>query len=73
MTEPRKPTITTSGLDPSIARVLEPVRQSLEMLTGARSGIKELDGLHTNASLSDVINKINEIISRLNASGTNHV
>lgn len=73
MSEPRKPTITTAGLDPSVARVLEPVRQSIEMLTGGRSGIKELSGLPQEATLRDAIGKINEIISRLNASGTNHV
>lgn len=73
MSEPRKPTITTSGIDPQIARVLEPVRQSIEMLTGVRAGIKELKGLPQGASMNDVVEKINEIISRLNASGTNNV
>lgn len=73
MAEPRKPTIVVSGIDPQIARVLEPVRQSIEMLTGVRAGIKELKGLPQGASMNDVVEKINEIISRLNASGTNNV
>ena len=73
MAEPRKPTITTSGIDPQIARILEPVKQSIEMLTGVRSGLKELDGLPREASLTEAVAKINEIIARLNASGTNHV
>ena len=73
MSEPRKPTITTAGLDPTAARVLEPVRQTIEMLTGARAGIKELKGLPREASLDDAVGKINEIIARLNASGTNNV
>lgn len=73
MAEPRKPTITTSGIDPQIARILEPVKQSIEMLTGVRNGLKELDGLPREASLTEAVAKINEIIARLNASGTNHV
>ena len=73
MAEPRKPTITTSGIDPQLARVLEPVKQSIEMLTGVRNGLKELDGLPREASQAEVVAKINEIIARLNASGTNHV
>ena len=73
MAEPRKPTITTSGIDPQIARILEPVKQSIEMLTGVRNGLEELDGLPREASLTEAVAKINEIIARLNASGTNHV
>ena len=73
MAEPRKPTITTSGIDPQISRVLEPVKQSIEMLTGGRSNVKELVGLKTDAKLEDVIMKVNEVIARLNASGTDHV
>lgn len=73
MSEPRKPAITTFGLEPELSRAIEPIRQSIEMLTGARSGIKELRGLGSEATLKDVISKLNEVISRLNASGNNHV
>lgn len=73
MTEPRKPTVTTAGIDPSLARALEPVKQCLELITGARSGVNELVGLRRESTLNDVVAKINEIISRINASGKNHV
>lgn len=66
---PRKPTIVTVGLKPELARALEPVKQSIEMLTGARVGTPELYGLPQKTSGMALIGKVNEIISRLNASG----
>ena len=69
MTEARKPAITTSGLDPKIARALEPIRQTLEMLTGVRSNVRELKGLGKDASQEQIVNAINAIMARLNASG----
>lgn len=69
MQEGRKPSITTAGLPPQIARVLEPVKQSIEMITGARAGISEIKGLQAGASLEEVVKKVNEIIARINASG----
>ena len=67
MAEPRKPNINTSGLDPRLAKVMEPVKQSIDMLTGARLG--ELKGLSKDAGNETIVAKINEIIARLNASG----
>lgn len=80
MAEPRKPVITTSGLNPELARVLEPIKQSMEMLTGSRSGVTEIkgaakfsakDGLskETCDALNVLVRKINQIAARLNASG----
>lgn len=69
MTEPRKPAITTSGLDPKTARVIEPIRQTLEMITGVRSNVRELKGLKKDASQEQIINALNAVMSRLNASG----
>lgn len=69
MAEPRKPTVVVSGLDPKTAKALEPIRQTLEMLTGARSGITELKGLSSDATLAEVISAVNKIMARLNASG----
>ena len=66
----RKPTITTAGLGRELARALEPVKQSVEMITGARVGSPELKGLPPTASMQAVVRKINEIIARINASGT---
>ena len=71
MAEPRKPNINTSGLDPRLARVMEPVKQSIDMLTGARLG--ELKGLSRDATTEDIRVKINEIVARLNASGRDNV
>lgn len=65
----RKPTITTAGLSPELAKALEPVKQSVEMITGARLGMKEINGLPTSATLEQVIGRLNEVIARLNVSG----
>ena len=70
MAEPRKPVVTTAGLDPSLARALEPVKQSLEIITGVRSNVRELKALKKDATLEDVISAVNKIMERLNASGT---
>lgn len=67
---PRKPTIKTVGYSAELARALEPVKQSVEMITGARVGTPEIDGLPQKSSGEALIGKINEIIARLNASGT---
>lgn len=65
----KKPTITTAGLSHELARALEPVKQSIEMLTGARRGMPEIAGLPDGAKLEAVVQKLNEVIARLNASG----
>lgn len=69
MAEPRKPVVTTAGLRPDLAKALEPVRQTLEIITGARSGIRELKALKKDAKLEDVITAVNQIMARLNSSG----
>ena len=66
----RKPSIVTAGLPMELAKALEPVKQAIESITGARAGTSEMHALAQDASIGDVINKINEIITRLNASGT---
>lgn len=73
MVEPRKPVITTAGLPAAQAKVLEPVKQAIEMITGARSGVRELKGLPKDAELADIVEKVNQIIARLNASGKANV
>ncbi len=50
------------------ARVLRPMKEILDVLTGARSG--ELEQLPATATLAEAVGKINEIIGRLNRSGT---
>ena len=63
----KKPSIPSPiGLESE--RVLRPMKEILEEITGQRSG--ELAQLAATASLDDTINKVNEIIARLNRSGT---
>ena len=66
----RKPTITTAGYSRELATALEPVKQSVEMITGARVGMSEIKGLPQGTTSSALIGKVNEIIARLNVSGT---
>lgn len=66
----KKPAIPgTSSLDPDLARVLEPIKANIEMITGARPGTTSLAALPSTASLADVIAKVNAILSRINQSG----
>ena len=70
---PRKPSLVTSGIgDPKLARVLEPIKQTLNMITGSQKGVGELKGIADVTTASNVLlaQKINEIIARINASGT---
>lgn len=70
---PRKPQVNLSGIDPKLADVLRPIKTTLDMLTGAVSIDKEIKGLHADATNAQIVEKLNEIIRRLNASGGDHV
>lgn len=50
-----------------LASVLDPLKQNVEMLTGVRGG--ELTQLESGATTAEIIQAINAIIARLNASG----
>lgn len=63
----RKPIISTMGMPMELAWFLKPVKENIEMVTGARGG--ELKGLPDSASTEDIIKKVNEIIARINVSG----
>lgn len=66
----KKPGIPgTSSLPSELARVIEPIKQNIEIITGARPGVSEIQPLASTASLSQVISKVNELISRINQSG----
>jgi hypothetical protein len=66
----RKPAIpTTSSLPVDLARLLEPMKQNIELITGARPGMDPVQPLATTATTAQIIAKINEILSRLNQSG----
>lgn len=63
----KKPSIPAlQGIkDQALLKVLTPVKENIELMTGVRGGV--IEELPENASLSSTISKINEIISRLNS------
>jgi hypothetical protein len=62
----RKPAIpsTFTIQDKSIAAVIGPMKENIEILTGVREGLIEL--LASDATTDQVIAKVNEIVLRLN-------
>jgi hypothetical protein len=50
--------------DASLAAVLAPMKENIEIINGTRQGL--LTKLPTDATLSQTVAKINEIIIRLN-------
>lgn len=63
MKKPSIPAINTD--DPKVSALLRPIKENIEIISGVRGG--SLTNLPTNATLSDVISKLNELINRLNA------
>jgi hypothetical protein len=57
------------SLPPELARIIEPIKQNIEIITGARPGTQPLTPLPNDAQLADLIGKVNEIISRINQNG----
>lgn len=63
----KKPAIPSpTGLG-EVSRVLNPIKETLDIITGVRSG--EIETLDSDATLEDVVAKVKEIIARLNRSG----
>ena len=66
----RKPAIPpTSMLPLDVARVVEPMKQNIELLTGSRPGSVSIDPLPPTATLADCIAQLNKILSRIEHSG----
>lgn len=63
MKKPAIPT-TLSIQDASIATILRPIKENIEIITGVREGA--IAQLPTDATLAQTVAKINEIITRLN-------
>lgn len=63
MQKPSIPAVNTS--DPQLRALLLPMKENIELLTGTREGL--IEKLSQDATLSDVISKVNEVIDRLNA------
>lgn len=62
----RKPAIPSVRVqDQSIAAILRPIKENIEILNGQRSGA--INELSNSATLSDVISKLNEVIRRINS------
>lgn len=62
--KPAIPAVTPTNIGNSIGAI----KETIEIITGARGG--ELAKLSTTATTADIITKINQIVVRLNASGT---
>jgi hypothetical protein len=66
----KKPGIPiTSFADGNLNQVIAAIKENIEIINGARIGIGEFVKLPADADLSEIISKINEIITRLNVSG----
>lgn len=63
-----KPTIgSTQGIPGETGQILSAIKQTLDLLTGAVGG--EIPPLRSDATLVQVVAKLNEVIQRLNKSG----
>lgn len=66
----RKPSIpATSTLPLDIARVVEPLKANVELITGARPGAVTINPLPTTATTAQIITQLNLILSRIEHSG----
>lgn len=66
----KKPAIPgLNNVPQELASLLAPMKENIEIITGVRRGTSQVATLASTASLSDVINKVNEIISKINQSG----
>lgn len=66
----KKPAIPGTGNLPlDIARVVEPLKANVELITGARPGAVSLQPLPATATLSDVITQLNLVLSRIEHTG----
>lgn len=65
----KKPSIpAVAGVnDPAVAALLRPMKENIELMNGVRGG--QISSLPEDATLTDVIAKINQIIGKLNANG----
>lgn len=62
--KPAIPAMQGAGLDRRVIDLINPIKQNIELLTGVRGG--RIEQLDNTASLDDVIDKLNEVIARLN-------
>jgi hypothetical protein len=66
----RKPSIpVVHTTDKTTNLAFAAIRETLEIMTGVRNGTSQIDQLPPGATSAQVIDKINEIIAKLNYSG----
>lgn len=53
--------------DATVSQAISALKENVEIMTGARGG--ELSSLDSTATTAQIIDKINQIITRLNVSG----
>jgi len=66
MRKPGIPAVNLARLDKPTAQLLIAMKENIELLTGARPNVNSLTQLPVEADLAQVIDKINQIVSRLN-------
>lgn len=67
----KKPAIPPINIpDRNLMTILGAMKENIEIITGSRPKVPAIAQLSSSASTNDIINKINEIITRLNATGT---
>lgn len=54
---------STTGIDPAIRKVLDPLKENVELIKGRRG--TKIEPLASTATTAEIIAKINEIIARL--------
>lgn len=71
MTAPKKPGIpSVSGVkDQATSKVLSGLKESVEIITGSRSGVQPLSPLASGATIAAILNAINALTGRLNHDG----
>lgn len=66
----RKPAIPGTGTLPlDLARVVEPLKANVELITGARPGAVSIDPLPATATTAQIITQLNLILSRIEHTG----
>jgi hypothetical protein len=65
MTDRKTPSIPdVQGIEPVVARILQPMRELLHRLTGRSGG--QIARLNGTATTQEIQNKLNEVIDRMN-------
>lgn len=54
---------STAGIDPVVKRVLDATKENIELIKGRRG--TKIASLSVSATNTEIVNKINEIIARL--------